>query len=534
MEAAAAAIFVPDSQNRRNGTETKAKPKKSGGQSSAPEAKSRSSTTNSWIGSEYKAFHREHGRNPYDAKLLPKVEVAVKVYNIRNVDMTAGVFDMDFNLMMDWLDPSLRGRTAATAGDIDWDQHFVPSVFVENALQIEEVGGKSHPRLRGQPNRVMHTQRMRATLRNKYHVRNFPLDTQYLTVKFKARTVSDGNKWENGLTKSKATVWLTDPYTWRGKTGHQIAENADELPDLKLIKIDGGPVATDKSNLNETNEYHVQICVMRESAGTVYGLGVPLFGVMVLSFGVFVVELDDLGDRLALVITNMLTIVAIKWVLEAKLPSVPYLTLADQYVLACFVLLLVQGGICTLVAWLHESEHVHEAYLLNLWATLILFLLFVMTHAYLGFKAMGLRDEVALRNHVGLVDIEEEALENDDMTSPYLRGPEAHQLLDDSDILPTTEGLPYGWTGPYQFEEKDRKSGKMKKVNYYVNNHTGLTQRRRPVDNPGLRKKKMKLQVSIASPGAPSSPASFPDLKQSSALQELALLGDEHCRSNSN
>jgi len=463
----------------------------------------RGNNTNSWVGPKYVRHFIKQGLNPYDGESLPKVEVAVKIYSIRNVDMTHGTFDLDFNLMMDWLDPTLEGRTVMD-DSMDWDDYFVPAVFVENALQVELVGGESKPRLRGDPNHVIHTQRMRATLRNKYQVKNFPLDTQYLTIKFKARTVSNGRKWENGLTSNTATVWLCDPYTWRGKSGHQVAEDADELPDLKIVKIDGGPVASNKKNLNHHNEYHVQICVMRESAGIVYGLGVPLFGVMLLSFGVFVVDMEELGDRLALVITNMLTLVAIKWVLEAKLPSVPYLTLADQYVLACFLLLLIQGAICIICTHVFEAGQEEMAKSLNFWSIITLFVGFVMTHAYLGFKTMGLADEGPIQRRHGIYTVSEEALQNDEITCPFLRGPKSvEQSFSRSDgKLPTSKGLPEGWSGPHYDDVKNKKTGAFERIKYYIDHRTNRTQRRPPMLNPGLvrqqSKKKNKTMLSFS------------------------------------
>eukprot|EP00954_Amorphochlora_amoebiformis_P024512 1366831-Amorphochlora_amoeboformis.AAC.1 len=45
---------------------------------------------------------------------IPKVEVAIKVYSVRNIDLMLGTFDAEFTLMLDWFDPSLSGEKPST------------------------------------------------------------------------------------------------------------------------------------------------------------------------------------------------------------------------------------------------------------------------------------------------------------------------------------------------------------------------------------------------------------------------------------
>jgi len=295
--------------------------------------------TSSHLGAKYKEYMIEHFSTAYDPKNVPIVEVCVKVYSVRNINMQEGTFDAEFTVMLDWSDPSLQG--AKGKDKVDFEDHFYPSFFVENATsEPEPVGGEALPRLRPEPNHVTLTQRYRGNLRTTFNVRDFPLDVQYLQILIKSRTISDGTKWTNG--EKSCPVTFQNPYTWRGKKGHMIARNADELPDMTLVKIDGGPKSS-KNRDNFMDQYLIQICTLRESQGLIWGLGMPLLSIMVISFGVFILDLDALGERLGLVITNMLTMVAIKWVLEARLPSVPYLTLADWYIMLCFFLMVLQA-----------------------------------------------------------------------------------------------------------------------------------------------------------------------------------------------
>lgn len=56
-----------------------------------------------------------------------------------------------------------------------------------------------------------------------------------------------------------------------------------------------------------------------------------------LSLCSFAVDAEDLGERLAIIITLLLTSVAYQSSVFSTLPNVPYLTLLDKYIVACFV-----------------------------------------------------------------------------------------------------------------------------------------------------------------------------------------------------
>merc|ERR1719203_1812491 len=56
-----------------------------------------------------------------------------------------------------------------------------------------------------------------------------------------------------------------------------------------------------------------------------------------LSMCSFAVDAEDLGERLAIIITLLLTSVAYQSSVFQTLPNVPYLTLLDKYIVTSFV-----------------------------------------------------------------------------------------------------------------------------------------------------------------------------------------------------
>ena len=59
------------------------------------------------------------------------------------------------------------------------------------------------------------------------------------------------------------------------------------------------------------------------------------------TFGAFVINRDDVADRLSVSVTLMLAAVAFRFVVSTMLPKVSYLTIMDYYLLIGFVALII-------------------------------------------------------------------------------------------------------------------------------------------------------------------------------------------------
>merc|ERR1712113_959518 len=85
----------------------------------------------------------------------------------------------------------------------------------------------------------------------------------------------------------------------------------------------------------------------------------------------FAVEEVDLGERLAIIITLLLTSVAYQSSVFSTLPNVPYLTLLDKYIVTSFVFMTLVTIETALLGtkYLDNDEHNH----LLFWITSIIF-----------------------------------------------------------------------------------------------------------------------------------------------------------------
>jgi hypothetical protein len=80
----------------------------------------------------------------------------------------------------------------------------------------------------------------------------------------------------------------------------------------------------------------ITMCVRRRAGFWAYNVWVPLFCFTGISLSSFAVDVESLSDRLAITITILLTLVAYRFAIMDRLPSVDYLTLLDLYIQLCF------------------------------------------------------------------------------------------------------------------------------------------------------------------------------------------------------
>ena len=106
-------------------------------------------------------------------------------------------------------------------------------------------------------------------------------------------------------------------------------------------------------------------------------------GLVLTSFGV---DDDNLGERLSIIITLLLTAVAYQSNLSLNLPNVPYLTLLDKYIITCFLFM----GIVAIETALLSTELLNFTQHNNI-MLIITFGVFLLYHIIFVIKAYKLK-----------------------------------------------------------------------------------------------------------------------------------------------
>ena len=82
---------------------------------------------------------------------------------------------------------------------------------------------------------------------------------------------------------------------------------------------------------------------------------VPLFCVVSLAGTGYAFDVSDLPDRLAVVLTMLLTAIAFRLAINESLPSIDHLTLLDKYILASYLLLSFAASEMTVAYRFHKT-----------------------------------------------------------------------------------------------------------------------------------------------------------------------------------
>ncbi len=87
------------------------------------------------------------------------------------------------------------------------------------------------------------------------------------------------------------------------------------------------------------SEFVMSINVERKSSFYIWKIILPLISLVMISWSVFWMLGDNLGDRMSVSITGILTVVAYQFITADILPRVPYFTFMDGFLTLSFVLM---------------------------------------------------------------------------------------------------------------------------------------------------------------------------------------------------
>ena len=304
------------------------------------------------------------GKDP--STKIPAVDVKFKVYRVSDFDQKRGTFYIDFVVMLDWMDESLE---LVEDGIPNFANHFYPKFELlhltpDNAepLDFDSFKPKYKPDKNatyGSIHRATITMKIRRTLFARLDFHEFPFDRQYLDVSIKLLSVRIPGCGNTGV-----RPMALHPKRWRGKDGgHEVTQTADCLAEFDILRLDAKAFSSkygssikllDDKHRNSLQEevkngeyyqdiYTMQMCLARESISVLWNMCFSLFVIDVMVFTGHGMGIGDLGDRLGVNLTLLLTAMAFKWVLNDSIPNVPYLTTMEKYVIASFAMLFFQG-----------------------------------------------------------------------------------------------------------------------------------------------------------------------------------------------
>jgi len=242
------------------------------------------------------------------------VVVTVRLHRLSNLDMAFGTFHADFVVSLDWRYPDFPGEDK-----VDWSSAFMPQIVIDNAVDLLEPDASSKPKAYfADVWRARISMRFRGNIfTDQLDVHAYPFDSHCLQICLKAL--------KNGRTQ----VRLRDPdgqISLKDGTlihSHAIKKRAANFGEFDLEDCPEGQEI-------EPNRYSVSIYIFRRCQYALWWAFLPMMLLMLVSFTVFCVALEDVGTRLQITLTILLAIIALRSD-SGNQPHVAYLTVSDKY-----------------------------------------------------------------------------------------------------------------------------------------------------------------------------------------------------------
>ena len=304
----------------------------------------------------------------------PIVFVKLKVFSLSNVDLEHRNFEVDFVLLLDWVD-----RSTIDVPDPQIEaEHFSPYVFVDNSADKDYgrlTGGRVTARLQERewderegkyltpiPGHVKRTVRFNTKIRlENICMENYPFDSHNFTIRLKGDhcKISSASLCGNYKDNPRhvfekcfhhyptARIGHAQEWSLLGRPGGYDCFAADKYSEL---------AAEAAGARQKYKDLEVTVRMQRNPLGVIKMHVFTLFVCVALSISSFYLEPDKLGERLTLTLTLLLAIAQFHQNAQKSVPKLPYQTKFDKYMFQLIFLCLAQAVAHVLIKLCPDSR----------------------------------------------------------------------------------------------------------------------------------------------------------------------------------
>jgi hypothetical protein len=262
-------------------------------------------------------------------------------------DLVEKTFCADIGLKISWTDPRAAGKLCSESLPGVWRPEVVvldtseEPVKKDDAVEIMDAD-------QGCLQRYI---RLLVKIRCAYSLRMFPHDSQDISIvvrvpRHRLQGVADISFHS---VSREPTLLCDDEFeliSMEGSARHAAVHSLDWEGDEPEAE-DGGALTRNLSNLKP--EFVVQIRLRRRPQYWLWCVVVPTLCSVLVGFDALLMEPSDHNDRMSLVVTLMLTVVAVRFTVNDKLPRLPFLTFLDCWLLLLFFTLVLLAVECSFV-----------------------------------------------------------------------------------------------------------------------------------------------------------------------------------------
>ncbi len=271
------------------------------------------------------------------------VRLGLRLIDVSRIDSKTETFTVEGILYVDWHDANQKNQTGewgeATTDlrleKMDW----WPAPEFENARGIRERSGM----LLGiyDDGSIEYEERFSLTLSTDLFLRQFPFDSQTLPIKLiigggpEDQIKLEISEFSPGLIKMPEWEFSSDSFTHKIETG---------------IK----PYGAEFSPLFSRALFAIDI--ERHWGYYFWRIILPLLIIITVSWSVFWMRQNELGDRLGISFTALLTIVAFNFIVADTLPRISYLSLLDVLITITYLWIGISIVLSVIIYKLDEAK----------------------------------------------------------------------------------------------------------------------------------------------------------------------------------
>lgn len=225
-----------------------------------------------------------------------QVKIGTYVVNVGSYEINTGSYLIDFYFWLKW-DPSSKINPEGF--------EFMNGRVETKDTIIDQNGYKLY--------------RIQAKLHNSLSLEDYPIDSQNITIVVEDKLITEDKM-----------IYVLD------KAESGITENLD-LKGWNIVGYDSIISSRNYKNWNESySNYEFYITIARPTS-SIYKLLIPIILIVITSWVIFFVPLKEVGERLFIGGSGLLSAIAFHIYLTGSIPVVGYLTLADKIMISSYL-----------------------------------------------------------------------------------------------------------------------------------------------------------------------------------------------------
>lgn len=279
------------------------------------------------------------------------IDLRLFICSIESINTLRQELVCEFLLSANWLE-KLNVCKVDDSGNVKWDAMWDPRIYFPNAVEMKSSLNKrivSTDKLKGTV-MIQWSYRVKGRFKCPFDITSFPFDDQVLRIHV-------SSYWSNRIIRFRQELSIGN------NISSALANFADggqwELQTYILSDVVQADYRCQSKEIREPLfQFHVH--ARRKYNYYLWNIAAMVNMISFLAFTSFAIDRSDIGKRLSVSLTLLLTVVAFKNFVSSILPKVSYLTLMDKYVLfnvAFIFLVAIQNAIVGRVAETNQAKY---------------------------------------------------------------------------------------------------------------------------------------------------------------------------------